>query len=89
MLLLGQLALEPVLFQFMHGFEQFHLLVLEGLQLNPYLFSYLHVLSLGDILIVQDVDVSNSFSLEIAVQLGTPICEERIPGTEQLIRLFL
>lgn len=88
-LLLGQLGLQPVLFQLMHRSEQLHLLVLEGLEFHPYFFSHLHVLSLRDVLVVQDVHVPHSLGLEVAVQLGAPVGEEGVPGPQQLVGLPL
>ncbi len=58
----------------MHILQLFHFFLLQSLQLNAYFFSHLDVLSLGKVLIMQDVDIGHALSLQVSLELGAPTC---------------
>lgn len=62
-----QLHLQPVLLELVDRTDLLDFLVLEGLQLNTHFLPHLHVLTLGHVLIVENVDIGHSLCLEVAV----------------------
>lgn len=84
-----QLHLQPVLLELEDRSDLLDFLVLEGLQLNTHFLPHLHVLALRHVLIVEDVDIGHPLCLEVAVQLGAPLGQKGVSGSQFLVGLLL
>ena len=84
-----QLHLQPVLLQLEDCTRLLHLLVLEGLQLHAHFLPHLDVLPLRHVLVVEDVHVGHPLGLEVAVELGAPLRQEGVSGSQFLVCLLL
>ena len=84
-----QLHLQPVLLQLEDCTRLLHLLVLEGLQLHAHFLPHLDVLPLRHVLVVEDVHVGHPLGLEVAVELGAPLRQEGVSGSQLLVCLLL
>ena len=64
-------------------------LALQCFQIHTNFLAGLHIFAFGDVLIVEDVDVSDSFGLEITVELLAPFIEEGIACSKKFVGFFL
>ena len=61
----------------------------ESFKFDSDLLSNLNIVSVSDIVIMKNINVLNSLSLEVSVELFTPFVQESVPWLEKLISLFL
>lgn len=69
MLLIQQIRLEPILFEFEDVSDLFNLLILDSLELGANLLTHLDGLAAGDVGVLEDVDVGDALLFEIALEL--------------------
>ena len=63
----SQICLKTIDFQFMDICELLNLFCLDSFKFNSHLLPYMNIVSVGDIMVMKNVDVLDSLSLEISV----------------------
>ena len=84
-----QVSLESILFQFKDVPDLLNFLVLDGFHFNSNLFSSLDSFPSGNIGIMQDINITNSFRLQISLDLLAPFSKEFVSCLQYFIGLFL
>ena len=84
-----QVSLESILFQFKDVPDLLNFLVLDGFHFNSNLFSSLDSFPSGNIGIMQDINITNSFRLQISLDLLAPFSKEFVSCLQYFIGLLL
>jgi hypothetical protein len=89
MLLSIQVSLESGLFQLVNISQLLNLFLLDSFNLNSSLLLHLNVLPVGNVVIMENVDISHSLGLQVSVKFISPFVQESIAGYQQLVGFFL
>lgn len=72
MLFSDQISFKSILFNFMNIVQLLNLFGLQCFKLYSNLLSNLNIFSVSNVMVMENIDISYSFSFEISVQLFTP-----------------
>ena len=89
MLLSIQVSLKPGLFQLVNISQLLDLFILDGFNLNSSLLFHLNVLPVGNVVVMENIDVSDSLGLQVSVKFISPFVQESIASYQQFVGFFL